>query len=55
MAIPEKIRESIREGIPVKRFGEPEEIAGAVAFLARRDSGFITGANLDINGGQFMG
>ncbi|MGC3875102.1 acetoacetyl-CoA reductase [Halomonas sp. GXIMD04776] len=55
MDIPEKIRESIREGIPVKRFGEPEEIARAVAFLASRGSGFITGANLDINGGQFMG
>ena len=55
MKIPEKIRESIREGIPVKRFGEPEEIARAVCFLADRDSGFITGANLDINGGQFMG
>lgn len=55
MDIPEKIRESIREGIPVKRFGEPEEIALAVAFLANRSSGFITGANLDINGGQFMG
>ncbi|SHF75976.1 3-oxoacyl-[acyl-carrier-protein] reductase [Modicisalibacter ilicicola DSM 19980] len=55
MAIPEKIRESIREGIPVKRFGTPEEIARAVAFLAHRESGFITGANLDINGGQFMG
>nr|WP_299243799.1 acetoacetyl-CoA reductase [uncultured Halomonas sp.] len=55
MDIPEKIRESIREGIPVKRFGEPEEIALAVAFLANRNSGFITGANLDINGGQFMG
>lgn len=55
MSVPEKIRESIREGIPVKRFGEPEEIARAVCFLADRDSGFITGANLDINGGQFMG
>ncbi|GAB3351778.1 beta-ketoacyl-ACP reductase [Chromohalobacter beijerinckii] len=55
MLIPEKIRESIREGIPVKRFGEPEEVARAVVFLADRESGFITGANLDINGGQFMG
>ena len=55
MSIPEKIRESIRETIPVKRFGKPEEIARAVVFLADRESGFITGANLDINGGQFMG
>ncbi|KXS39770.1 MAG: acetoacetyl-CoA reductase [Halomonadaceae bacterium T82-2] len=53
--VPEKIRESIRESIPVKRFGEPDEIARAVCFLAEKGSGFITGANLDINGGQFMG
>jgi len=53
--VPEKIRESIRESIPVKRFGEPDEIARAVCFLADKSSGFITGANLDINGGQFMG
>lgn len=55
MKIPEKTREAIRETIPVKRYGTPEEIAHAVAFLAHRDSGFVTGANLDINGGQFMG
>lgn len=55
MKIPEEIREGIREGIPVKRFGTPEEIARAVVFLAGKESGFITGANLDINGGQFMG
>lgn len=53
--IPEKVRESIRETIPVKRFGTPEEIARAVVFLADKESGFITGANFDINGGQFMG
>lgn len=55
MKIPEKIRESIRETIPVKRFGTPEEVARAVAFLTHRDAGYITGANLDINGGQYMG
>ncbi|WP_168014078.1 acetoacetyl-CoA reductase [Halomonas salinarum] len=55
MKIPEKVRETIREGIPVKRYGTPEEIARAVVFLADKESGFITGANLDINGGQFMG
>ncbi|MFD2191132.1 acetoacetyl-CoA reductase [Pistricoccus aurantiacus] len=55
MKIPEKVREAIRESIPVKRYGTPEEIARAVAFLAHKESGFITGANLDINGGQFMG
>ncbi len=55
MNIPEKVRESIRETIPVKRFGKPEEIGRLVAYLADEESGFITGANIDINGGQFMG
>ncbi|SFU60551.1 acetoacetyl-CoA reductase [Halomonas korlensis] len=53
--IPEKVREAIRETIPVKRYGTPEEIARLVTFLADKQSGFITGANVDINGGQFMG
>ncbi|WP_046078409.1 acetoacetyl-CoA reductase [Halomonas sp. HG01] len=55
MKIPEKVREAIRETIPVKRYGTPEEIARLVVFLADQESGFITGANVDINGGQFMG
>lgn len=55
MNIPEKVREAIRETIPVKRYGTPEEIGRLVTFLADQESGFITGANIDINGGQFMG
>jgi NAD(P)-dependent dehydrogenase (short-subunit alcohol dehydrogenase family) len=38
--------------IPLKRFGEPEEVAAAVAYLASLDSGFITGHQLVIDGGQ---
>ncbi|GAA5194629.1 acetoacetyl-CoA reductase [Ferrimonas gelatinilytica] len=53
-AIKEEIRESIRQQIPVKRFGQPEEIARAVLFLADENAGFITGSNLSINGGQYM-
>ena len=48
------VLQSIIANIPVGRLGHPEEIAHAVAFLAALDSGFITGANLDINGGQYM-
>ncbi|KJZ17613.1 MULTISPECIES: acetoacetyl-CoA reductase [Halomonas] len=55
MKIPEKVREAIRETIPMKRYGTPEEIGRLVNFLASKDNGFITGANIDINGGQFMG
>jgi acetoacetyl-CoA reductase len=34
--------------------GKPEEIAGLVAYVASEEAGFITGANLSINGGQHM-
>lgn len=54
MAVPEDIREKIVAQIPVKRLGRPEEIARAVGFLASDDSGFITGSNLMINGGQYL-
>ncbi len=54
-AVPEKVmNERILPFIPVGRVGEPEEIARAVAFLASDDAGFITGATLSINGGQYM-
>ncbi|MBW8897059.1 MAG: acetoacetyl-CoA reductase [Massilia sp.] len=40
--------------IPIGRLGEPDEIAGLVAYLVSEDAGFMTGANLAINGGQHM-
>ncbi len=54
MKIDEPIRNQIMEGIPVGRFGKPEEIARTVSFLVAEDAGFITGSNLAINGGQHM-
>lgn len=50
---PEIINDIIT-AIPVGRLGRPAEIANGVAFLASPDSAFITGTNLDINGGQYM-
>ncbi|KTD33170.1 acetyoacetyl CoA reductase [Legionella nautarum] len=50
----EEVLKCIIANIPVGRLGRPEEIAEAVAFLAAREAGFMTGANLDINGGQYM-
>ena len=55
MAVPEKVlKEVILPQIPVGRLGEPEEVARCVVFLASEDAGFITGATLTANGGQYM-
>lgn len=40
--------------IPVRRHGEPEDVAAAIAFLASAEASFITGITLDVNGGQVM-
>ncbi|MEJ0095484.1 MAG: beta-ketoacyl-ACP reductase [Methylocella sp.] len=54
-AVPrEVIEKSILPLIPVRRLGEPEEIARCVVFLVADESGFITGATLTANGGQYM-
>lgn len=51
---PAVVEKSILPHIPVGRLGEPEEIARGVVFLAGEDAGFITGATLTINGGQYV-
>jgi acetoacetyl-CoA reductase len=52
--IPEEIQAKIVKQIPVGRMGTPEEIGRAVAFLCDEKSGYITGSDLSINGGQHM-
>lgn len=54
-AMGEKVVEEISKQIPVGRLGKPEEIARVVAFLAADESSYITGANIAINGGMYMG
>lgn len=55
MAVPEEIRETkIIPQIPVGRLGQPDEVAALVLSLCSREAGFVTGANIAINGGQHL-
>lgn len=55
MSVPEDVRAKIVAEIPTGRLGTPNEIAYAVAFLVAEEAAWITGSNLDINGGHHMG
>ena len=51
---PKEEQEKRLSSTPLRRFGRPEEVAAAVLFLVSEESSFITGANIDVNGGRFM-
>ena len=53
-AVPAKVLEGIIATIPVGRLGKADEMAACVSFLASDSAGFITGATLTANGGQFI-
>jgi acetoacetyl-CoA reductase len=53
-AVPTDVMEAIISQIPVRRLGEPEEIARTVLFLADDNAGFITGETISVNGGHHM-
>ena len=50
----ETLLTALKQAIPMGRTGEPDDIAGAVAFLASDDAGFITGQTLSVSGGLSM-
>ncbi len=54
-AIRPEVLEKIVAGIPVKRLGEPEEIASIVAWIASDEGGYATGSDFSLNGGLHMG
>jgi 3-oxoacyl-[acyl-carrier protein] reductase len=45
--------DELKKMVPVNRFGTPEEVAHAVAFLASPDAGYITGSVINVNGGLY--
>lgn len=52
--LPEEVREVWLQQVPLRRWGEPEEVAQVVAFLASRAAGYITGQTIHVNGGLVM-
>jgi 3-oxoacyl-[acyl-carrier protein] reductase len=50
---PERQKEMTKD-IPCQRLGTPEEVAAAIAFLASTEAGYVTGEEIDINGGSHM-
>jgi len=53
-AMSEEKRAGLKTGIPVGRFGRPEEAAQAVLYLASQNAGYVTGECLNLSGGRFM-
>ena len=52
--LPEKVKEELKQMIPMQRLGQPEDVAQAVLFLVSAASGYITGQVLNVNGGIYM-
>lgn len=54
-AMPPPVLDRIKASIPAGRLGRPEDIACTVVFLSEDGAGYLTGANVPVNGGLFMG
>ncbi|XP_023395952.1 (3R)-3-hydroxyacyl-CoA dehydrogenase isoform X2 [Loxodonta africana] len=52
--MPQKVLDKVIGMIPMGHMGDPEDVADVVAFLASEDSGYITGASVEVTGGLFM-
>lgn len=53
-ALPEKVKDEMKNSIPLGQFGVPDDITNAVIFLSSKESDYITGQVLHINGGMYM-
>ncbi len=52
--LPQPVKDAAQKAIPLARFGQPGEIASAVAYLASEDAGYVTGQVLAVDGGMTM-
>ncbi|XP_007527486.1 (3R)-3-hydroxyacyl-CoA dehydrogenase [Erinaceus europaeus] len=52
--VPQKVLDKVTQIIPMGHLGDTEDVADVVAFLASEDSGYITGASVEVTGGLFM-
>jgi len=53
-SLPKEQADAVIDGIPMGRPGEPQEVADAIVFLASKEASYITGEEIDINGGSHM-
>ncbi len=53
-SLPDDVKKKVTENIPLARFGQPDDIAAAVVYLAGPDAGYITGQVLTVDGGMVM-
>ncbi len=52
--LPQQVKDLVSQHTPLKRFGQPQEIAAAVAYLTSDDAGYITGQTITVDGGMTM-